>query len=151
MNSRYFSNSQELLSDLVDGSIEVSVDTITMKASGDTQTIAEHIGLSSRAGVKKTVIELREQESDEMYARTIYYTYEDKPTVALFDWIEVHPTCRGNGVGRVLIEETVNHIDSETQAEETYLKLDNPTIQSPLIDVGFAQTDVNGKATWFVR
>lgn len=152
MVSMHFSRARDLIEELVDEGVKVYiVENESVAEDGDLRTVADHNGLTQNTTVRKWTVKLVGKESNETYARTIYYNYREDPSVSLFDWVEVDPDYRGNGIGRSFIEESVRHIDSKTSTEEIYLKLENPTLQSVLIDIGFREVEIDASATWLVR
>lgn len=152
MVSLHFFTTKERIEELTDEDIVIHSSGGKFKADdGDLRTVADHNELAKNTPVRKNVTEMIGRESDNVYARSVYYTYQEDSSISLFDWIEVIPKYRNKGIGRMFIEETIRHIDSKTDAEQTYLKLENPSLQSVLIDVGFVEGDIGASGTWLVR
>lgn len=151
MASLHFSTARQIVDSLVDEGVKIRMSEDKDTASdGDLRRVADEYGLTDNTTVRKWTVEIVGRESDESYASVVYYNFIEDPSVSLFDWVEVDPEFRGNGVGRALVEEAVKHIEAKTSTEETYLKLENPQLRSVLIDVGFVEVDM-GRDTWLVR
>lgn len=147
-----FSSTKKHIESLIDESITIRLTKTDSTADeGDLNTVATHVDLPETTPVKKRTIEFVGRDSDTIYAKSIYVNYMHDQFISLFDWIEVIPEYRGEGISRTLIEDTLRHIDSKTPTVDTYLKLEAPIIRGILIDTGFQEIEVNPAETWLVR
>lgn len=120
---------------------------------GDVETVATHEGITPKRGdgwhlFEQTTIKIV-NENGAFYAEAIYKQFTNTPEVTLLEWIEIVDTEHQNsGLGRMLLERTIDHIEATTQTKYIYTKVENTFMISPNIDCGFVPIDISKNETW---
>lgn len=154
IDKHLFEATKNAVEDHVDSelSIELIRNPVT-NSEGDTNTVGTYENMptsyeNGRRNLTQTKIHII-NESGEYYVEAIYKQFQDDPSVTLLEWIEVvDPPLRGNGIGRTLLENTIDHIEQTTETTHIYTKVENPHMVGPNIDCGFQEVDIVTNETW---
>lgn len=121
--------------------------------AGDIETVSTHEGIKPNSAKQTHLLDQTKiriiNDDGEYYAEAIYKQFQADPTITLLEWIEVvDPPLRGNGIGRTLLENTIDHIDQTTETEFVYTKVVNPHMIGPNIDCGFEPVAIASNEDW---
>lgn len=155
MSSGPFSATRQRVDALVADDVEVSVVQSPRSTRGDVGVVAMLEGVDDGSGerfeTEQTTVQVV-NDAGEVYAEAIIQVLPAEEPVAMIDWVEVVDVeCRGQGVGRALHEDVVQFIESQLGVARVYTKLENPSMQGPVLDTGFQQVDAPSTSAWYRR
>lgn len=119
---------------------------------GDTETVGDYESIERTFGENFMLDQTKVQVIDDefYYAHAIYKTFHEDPTITLLEWIETDEQVRQSGIGRLLLERTIDHIEQTTETEQVYAKVENTHMLGPLVDCGFTQEPTLNPGDWYV-
>lgn len=143
LETTHFHYLADQLSEYCEENISIKVSRSERDNSGSVFTIAELEGITTgekdQLKTDQTTITFR-NDTDTEKAIGTYYVLQEDSSIAVIEWIEISDErAWGKGLGRLFHELVVDHIDQTTNADRIYSQLEEPNLQSVLIDSGFVQ------------
>lgn len=140
-----FSSTKRRIEDITDDEVRVNISKYReMKDSASVKDLIQNTELSS-GSCNRYVIRFKSSETDDLYAKCEYLLFHTE-NIALIEWTEVVEPITGNGIGRVLRKEAIDHIGERT----IYTNIVNANLISVAIDQGFKQIQEGQLKGWFV-
>lgn len=140
-----FSSTKRRIEDVTDDEVKVNINKYReMKDSASVADLIQNTKLSS-GSCNRFLVRFKSAETEDLYAKCEYLLFHTED-IALIEWTEVVEPITGNGIGRVLRKEAIEHIGDRT----IYTNIVNANLISVAIDQGFRQIQDGALKGWFV-